>query len=520
MKGNSMSAEANVGVVGLAAMGGSLARNLAHHGNKVAVFNRTYARTEKLMNEHGGEGEFYPAKTLEEFVDSLVKPRTAIIMVKAGEPTDAMINALADLMEPGDIIVDAGNAYFPDTIRREKEISARGLHFVGCGVSGGEEGALLGPSMMPGGSEESWKTLKPIFESIAAKAEGEPCVTHIGLNGAGHFVKMVHNGIEYSDMQLIAESYDLMRRGLGMTPAEIGDVFEEWNKTELDSYLIEITAEVLHQVDKKTGKPLVDLIVDHAGMKGTGTWTVQTALSLAVPVTGIAEAVFARGLSSEADLREEAQKQGFAGPDGKLNLNDDEKKAFIEDIRQALYASKIVAYAQGFNEITTAAKEYGWDIDLAAVARIWRGGCIIRAKFLNRISEAFESGEANVSLLFAPYFKNAIENAEKSRPPSTVCRPRRSPRRCPTSTACVPSVCRPPSSRASATTSAPTPTSAWTSRARSTPCGPSRAGKRSKPDLFLASVSGRICQRSCDVFHCKTSGICILLSCDIAVPLH
>ena len=382
-----MSAEANVGVVGLAAMGGSLARNLAHHGNKVAVFNRTYARTEKLMNEHGTEGEFFPAKTLEEFVDSLTKPRTAIIMVKAGKPTDAMIDALADLMEPGDIIVDAGNAYFPDTIRREKEISARGLHFVGCGVSGGEEGALLGPSMMPGGSEESWKTLKPIFESIAAKAEGEPCVTHIGLNGAGHFVKMVHNGIEYSDMQLIAESYDLMRRGLGMTPAEIGDVFEEWNKTELDSYLIEITAEVLHQVDKKTGKPLVDVIVDHAGMKGTGTWTVQTALSLAVPVTGIAEAVFARGLSSEADLREEAQKQGFAGPSGELNLNDEEKKAFIEDIRQALYASKIVAYAQGFNEITTAAEEYGWDIDLAAVARIWRGGCIIRAKFLNRISE-------------------------------------------------------------------------------------------------------------------------------------
>ena len=239
-------------------------------------------------------------------------------------------------------------------------------------------------------------------------------MTHIGLNGAGHFVKMVHNGIEYSDMQLIAESYDLLRRGLGMTPAEIGDVFEEWNKTELDSYLIEITAEVLHQVDKKTGKPLVDLIVDHAGMKGTGTWTVQTALSLAVPVTGIAEAVFARGLSSEADLREEAQKQGFAGPDGKLNLNDDEKKAFIEDIRQALYASRSSPTHRGFNEITTAAKEYGWDIDLAAVARIWRGGCIIRAKFLNRISEAFESGEANVSLLFALYFKNAIENAEKS----------------------------------------------------------------------------------------------------------
>ena len=253
---------------------------------------------------------------------------------------------------------------------------------------------------------------------------------------------------------------------------------------------------------------------------------MQTALSLAVPVTGIAEAVFARGLSSEADLREEAQKQGFAGPDGKLNLNDDEKKAFIEDIRQALYASKIVAYAQGFNEITTAAKEYGWDIDLAAVARIWRGGCIIRAKFLNRISEAFESGEANVSLLFAPYFKNAIENAEKSW--RNVGRPGRHQRSADPGVrlvavlldGCVPSVCRPPSSRASATTSAPTPTSAWTSRARSTPCGPSRAAKRSKPDLFLASVSGRICQRSCDVFHCKTSGICILLSCDIAVPLH
>ena len=336
-------------------------------------------------------------------------------MVKAGEPTDAMINALADLMEPGDIIVDAGNAYFPDTIRREKEMQRprpalrrlRRVRWRGRRPAWSVHDAGWFRGILEDPQADSSNPSRP-------RPNGEPCVTHIGLNGAGHFVKMVHNGIEYSDMQLIAESYDLMRRGLGMTPAEIGDVFEEWNKTELDSYLIEITAEVLHQVDKKTGKPLVDLIVDHAGMKGTGTWTVQTALSLAVPVTGIAEAVFARGLSSEADLREEAQKQGFAGPDGKLNLNDDEKKAFIEDIRQALYASKIVAYAQGFNEITTAAKEYGWDIDLAAVARIWRGGCIIRAKFLNRISEAFESGEANVSLLFAPYFKNAIENAEKS----------------------------------------------------------------------------------------------------------
>jgi len=445
-----MSAEANVGVVGLAAMGGSLARNLAHHGNKVAVFNRSYGRTEKLMNEHGTEGEFYPAKTLEEFVDSLVKPRTAIIMVKAGEPTDAMINALADLMEPGDIIVDAGNAYFPDTIRREKEISARGLHFVGCGVSGGEEGALLGPSMMPGGSEESWKTLKPIFESIAAKAEGEPCVTHIGLNGAGHFVKMVHNGIEYSDMQLIAESYDLMRRGLGMTPAEIGDVFEEWNKTELDSYLIEITAEVLHQVDKKTGKPLVDLIVDHAGMKGTGTWTVQTALSLAVPVTGIAEAVFARGLSSEADLREEAQKQGFAGPNGELDLNDEEKKAFIEDIRQALYASKIVAYAQGFNEITPPPPRNTIGI---SIWPLWRASGVVAASSVRSSSTASPKRSNPVRPMCRCCSHRTSRTPSKPpkapgatwwpKPHATACRPRHSHRRSRTSTACVPSVSLP-----------------------------------------------------------------------------
>ena len=241
-----MTAQANVGVVGLAAMGASLARNLARHGNKVAVFNRSYARTEHLIDNYGDEGTFYPAKTVQEFVASLERPRTAIIMVKAGEPTDDVINELADLMEPGDIIVDGGNAFYQDTIRREKEMSARGIHFVGMGVSGGEEGALLGPSLMPGGSDESWERLKPILESIAAKAEGEPCVTHIGPNGAGHFVKMVHNGIEYSDMQLIAESYDLMRRGLGMSPDQIGDVFQEWNGTELNSYLIEITAEVLH----------------------------------------------------------------------------------------------------------------------------------------------------------------------------------------------------------------------------------------------------------------------------------
>ncbi len=403
---------ANIGVVGMAVMGSNLARNLAHHGNTVAVYNRSYGRTETLMNEHGTEGEFIPAKTIEEFVGSLSKPRTAIIMVKAGAPTDAMIDALADAMEPGDIIVDGGNSFFEDTIRREKNIRARGLHYVGCGISGGEEGALNGPSMMPGGTEESWKTLGPILESIAAVAEGEPCVTHIGEDGAGHFVKMVHNGIEYADMQLIGESYDLLRRGLGMSAAEIGDVFDEWNKGDLDSYLVEITSEVLHQVDAETGKPLVDLIVDRAGMKGTGTWTVQTALSLAVPVTGIAEAVFARGLSGMVAQREENAKSPLAGPDGKISVED--KAAFIEAVRKALYASKIVAYAQGFDEIQAGAAEHNWKIDLGAVARIWRGGCIIRAKFLNRISEAYDSGEKFSSLLFNEYFKNAVEDAQEA----------------------------------------------------------------------------------------------------------
>ncbi|WP_026645035.1 NADP-dependent phosphogluconate dehydrogenase [Bifidobacterium sp. AGR2158] len=408
-----MSAEANVGVVGLAAMGASLARNLARHGNRVAVYNRHYARTEHLIDNYGDEGQFYPAKTVKEFVDLLEKPRTAIIMVKAGVATDAVIDELAEYMEPGDIIVDGGNSYFKDTIRREKELRAKGLHFVGMGVSGGEEGALLGPSMMPGGSDASWERLKPILESIAAKADdGEPCVMHVGENGAGHFVKMVHNGIEYADMQLIAESYDIMRRGLGMTPDEIGDVFEAWNGTDLDSYLIEITAEVLHKKDPQTGKPLVDVIYDHAGMKGTGTWTVQTALELGVPVTGIAEAVFARGLSDQTALREKAQADPFHGPDGHIELGVETREAFIERVRQALYASKIVAYAQGFNEISRAAETYGWDIDMAHLARIWRAGCIIRAKFLDRISEAFEDGAADVSLLFAPYFKQGIEASE------------------------------------------------------------------------------------------------------------
>ena len=340
-------------------------------------------------------------------------------MVKAGDPTDQMINDLADLMGPGDIIVDAGNAYFKDTIRREKAIRARGLHFVGCGVSGGEQGALLGPSMMPGGTDESWKTLGPILESIAAKVDGEPCVTHIGTDGAGHFVKMVHNGIEYADMQVIAESYDLMRRGLGMEPEAIAQVFEEWNQGDLNSYLVQITAEVLHHTDAATGKPFIDIVTDQAGMKGTGTWTVQTALDLAVPVTGIGEAVFARGLSSSPELRSQAAQEGLKGPQPKAVMADlaadpEARKSFIEDIRQALYASKIVAYAQGFNEMQEGAQVYGWKLDMGAIARIWRGGCIIRAKFLNRISDAYASGREPGSLLFDPFFKQAVEQAQDS----------------------------------------------------------------------------------------------------------
>mgnify|MGYP000157010993 CR=1 FL=1 len=388
-----------LGMIGLGRMGGNMAKRIAAAGHEVVGYDRSPESDRTVAS-------------LKELVAALKAPRLVWVMVPAGEATDSTINELAELLQPGDMIIDGGNSRYTDDARHAAELEPKGIHFMDCGVSGGVWGIDRGYALMVGGNKDDFETARPIFEAL--KPEGDSGLVLAGPVGGGHFAKMVHNGIEYSDMQLISESYDLMRRALGMTPAEIGDVFEEWNKTELDSYLIEITAEVLHQVDKRTGKPLVDLIVDHAGMKGTGTWTVQTALSLAVPVTGIAEAVFARGLSSEADLRDEAQKQGFAGPDGKLNLNDDEKKAFIEDIRQALYASKIVAYAQGFNEITTAAKEYGWDIDLAAVARIWRGGCIIRAKFLNRISEAFESGEANVSLLFAPYFKNAIENAEKS----------------------------------------------------------------------------------------------------------
>ena len=396
---------AQIGVVGLAVMGSNLARNFARNGHTVAVYNRSTEKTHNFMANHGAEGDFIPSETIADFVASLEKPRRAIIMVQAGNATDAVIHQLADAMDDGDIIIDGGNALYTDTIRREKEIADRGLNFVGAGISGGEEGALNGPAIMPGGPEKTWEALGPLLESIAANVDGVPCVTHIGPDGAGHFVKMVHNGIEYADMQVIGEAYQLLRYGAGMTPAEIADVFRTWNAGDLDSYLIDITAEVLAQVDAETGKPLIDLIVDSAGQKGTGRWTVKAALDLGIPVTGIGEAVFARALSGATN-----QRQATIGnlPSGTLTTLAElgiDRDTFIEDVRRALYASKLVAYAQGFDEITAGSADHNWNVDPRDLATIWRGGCIIRAKFLNRIVEAYNANPELPTLLLDPYFK-------------------------------------------------------------------------------------------------------------------
>jgi 6-phosphogluconate dehydrogenase len=398
-------ATADIGVVGLAVMGSNLARNFARHGHTVALFNRTPTRTRELVAEHGAEGDFVPSEDLAGFIASLKRPRRMILMVKAGDATDATIDSLVPLLEPGDIIVDGGNSHFPDTIRREAALKEQGLLFVGAGISGGEEGALNGPAIMPGGPAESYESLGPLLESISAHVDGVPCCTHVGPDGAGHFVKMVHNGIEYADMQLIGEAYDLLRQGLGAGPAEIGDIFADWNTGDLESFLIEITAEVLHQVDAATGTPFIDIVVDEAGQKGTGRWTVQNALDLGVPVTGIAEATFARALSSSLPQREAARK---VLPASTQELTVSDRAQFIEDVRSALYASKVVAYSQGFDQIAAASAEYGWGIDRGAMARIWRGGCIIRARFLNRITEAYERDPQLPLLLADPYFTDAV----------------------------------------------------------------------------------------------------------------
>jgi 6-phosphogluconate dehydrogenase len=407
MSEGSNTQQANIGVVGLAVMGSNLARNLAsREGNTVAVYNRTYARTQELMKEHGDAG-FLASEELDDFVASLSSPRTAIIMVQAGKGTDAVIEQLAERFEKGDIIIDGGNANFLDTIRRERDLKEQGINFVGTGISGGEEGALHGPSIMPGGSDEAWETLGPILESIAAVAEGEPCVTHIGTDGAGHFVKMVHNGIEYADMQLISEAYDLLRRVGGYEIDELIEIFKAWNEGDLESYLIEITGEVLAQTDKDSGKPLLDVILDEAGSKGTGVWTVQNAVGLGIPVSGIGEAVFARAVSSKPVQRKAVRESVKDRPE--IQKAPD---TFADDVRAALYASKVVAYAQGFDLIVAGAKEYDWDIDLGAVAKIWRAGCIIRARFLDRIVDAYKNDPDLATLLVDPYFADAVAEGQ------------------------------------------------------------------------------------------------------------
>ncbi|MGV9267624.1 NADP-dependent phosphogluconate dehydrogenase [Kitasatospora sp. NPDC003701] len=403
--------KARIGVTGLAVMGRNLARNFARHGYRVAVHNRTRARTDALLEEFGHEGEFVPAGSPEAFVAAIERPRMIVVMVKAGDPTDAVIDELVPLLDEGDVLVDGGNAHFLDTRRREAALRERGLHFVGSGISGGEQGALEGPSIMPGGTVEAYRLLGPLLEDIAAKVDGRPCCTHVGPDGAGHFVKMVHNGIEYADMQLIAEAYDLLRHAAGMQPAQIAEVFRTWNGGRLESYLIEITADILAHTDPQTGRPFVDIVLDRAEQKGTGRWTVQTALELGVPVGGIAEAVFARSLSGSVPLREAGR--GLPGPT-ETWLDSAASDRFAEDVEQALYASKMVAYAQGFNQIQAGSAEYSWQIDPGAMAAIWRGGCIIRARFLNRIKAAYDEDRALPTLLTDAHFTEALGSAQSA----------------------------------------------------------------------------------------------------------
>jgi 6-phosphogluconate dehydrogenase len=400
-------ATAQIGVTGLGVMGRNLARNFARHGYTVALHNRTASRTTDMIAQFGHEGAFVPARTAEEFVQALERPRRLLIMVNAGAATDAVIDEFAPLLEPGDMIIDGGNAHFEDTRRREAKLREQGLHFVGMGVSGGEEGALNGPSIMPGGSPESYAALGPMLETISAQVEGTPCCTHIGPDGAGHFVKMVHNGIEYADMQLIAEAYDLLRHGVGFTPAQAAETFRQWNTGRLDSYLIEITAEVLAHKDAATGQPFVDIVLDQAEQKGTGRWTVQDALDLGVPVSGIAEAVFARSLSGHAGLRQAARQ--LPGP---RRPGASQAAALADQVEQALYASKLVSYAQGWNMMDVGSREYDWGIDLGQIAVIWRGGCIIRAAFLDRIRAAYANNPDLPTLLADEEFGKDLAAAQ------------------------------------------------------------------------------------------------------------
>jgi len=404
-----MAGECELGVTGLATMGANLARNAARNGFPVAVHNRTGSRTRELLEHHGEEGVLVGAFSTEEFVAALARPRRILVMVKAGRPVDAVLEELAGHLDEGDLLIDGGNSFFEDTVRREQAMASRGLRFLGAGVSGGEEGALWGPSIMPGGSPEAYGMVERLLTRIAAQVEGVPCCRLVGPGGAGHYVKMVHNGIEYADMQLIAEAYDLLGQGLGMGAGTLAEVFERWNAGDLDSFLIEITARVLRQVDQDSGQPLVEVILDQAEQKGTGRWTVQSALELGVPVTGITEAVFARVLSAQKEQRTAAAKV-LQGPSGRLE--GARADALVDDVRDALYASKVVAYAQGFEQMAAAAEAYGWDLELGGLATIWRGGCIIRARFLDRIREAYAADPSLRNLLFAGYFRDAVGEAQ------------------------------------------------------------------------------------------------------------
>lgn len=401
-----------IGVVGMAVMGKNLALNIESRGYSVALFNRTGAKTTAVVEEHPDKN-FKATYTIEEFVESIEKPRRILLMVKAGPATDATIQELLPHLDKGDILIDGGNTFFKDTMRRNEELANSGINFIGTGVSGGEEGALKGPSIMPGGQKEAYELVAPILEQISAKAEdGAPCVTYIGPNGAGHYVKMVHNGIEYGDMQLIAESYDLMKNILDLSVEEMADIFKEWNQGELDSYLIEITADILTRKDDEgTGKPVVDVILDAAGNKGTGKWTSQSALDLGVPLPLITESVFARYISAYKEERVQVSK--ILSRTNDFEFTGD-KKELVEKIREALYFSKIMSYAQGFAQLRVASKEFDWDLPFGEIAKIWRAGCIIRARFLQKITDAYDKNPEIENLLLDDYFVEITKKYQQS----------------------------------------------------------------------------------------------------------
>lgn len=400
-----------IGVVGLAVMGKNLARNIESRGNSVSVFNRSYAKTEDFLANEAAGKHFFGANTIEEFVHSLEKPRKILLMVKAGAATDATIESLKPYLDKGDILIDGGNTFYKDTIRRNQELDESGIHFIGTGVSGGEEGALKGPSIMPGGQKEAYDLVEPILTAISAKVEGDACSTYIGPNGAGHYVKMVHNGIEYGDMQLISEAYFILKNVLGLNATELHEVFSEWNKGELDSYLIEITANIFTKIDEETGKPLVDVILDTAGQKGTGKWTSQDSLDLGVPLPIITESVFARFISAMKEERVRASKI-LTGP--KAIKFEGNKEELIEAVRKGLYMSKIVSYAQGFAQMRAASDENDWNLRYGDIAMIFRGGCIIRAQFLQKIKEAYDRDPKIANLLLDSYFQDIAENYQFS----------------------------------------------------------------------------------------------------------